>query len=135
MWKLNILCDSSPIHILNCCLKSTHCIKYCRGSFSGVANQMQTEFSFANPHCNCQMLKMYGCSFYGSPLLDLYSAYINWLYTSWNVALRTLCDLPYREHTRYLDHVSGLLHVKHIFKATFSFHKITTKHSNAYLIY
>ncbi len=40
---------------------------------------------------------------------------INCIYTSWNVALRTLCDLRYGTHTHYLlDHVSGLFHVKHI---------------------
>ncbi len=39
--------------------------------------------------------------------------------TSWNVALRTLCSLPYRAHTHYLDHLSGLLHVKYILKCRF----------------
>ncbi len=34
------------------------------------------------------------------------------IWYSWNVAA-TLCDLPYRTHTPYLDHVSGLLHMKH----------------------
>ncbi len=83
---------------LTCCLKSTHCIKYHTGHCFSVVNQIQTEFSFAHPQCKCQMLKMYGCSFYGSPLWDLYSTDINCLYTYWNVALRTLCDLPYRTH-------------------------------------
>ncbi len=30
-------------HKLNCCLKSTHCIKYLRGQFIRVVNQIQTE--------------------------------------------------------------------------------------------
>ncbi len=106
-------------HKLNFCLKSTHCIKYRRWQFIGVVNQIQTEFSFAHPECKCQMLKIYGCSFYGSPLWDLYSTDINCLYTSWNVAFITICGLPYRTHTRYLEYVSGLLYVKHILKCRF----------------
>ncbi len=46
-------------HKLNCCLKSTHCIKYHRGQFIGVVNQIQTEFSFAHPECKCQMLDLW----------------------------------------------------------------------------
>ncbi len=40
------------------------------------------------------------------------------IWYSWNVAA-TLCDLPYRTHTPYLDHVSGLLHMKHILKVEY----------------
>ncbi len=73
-----------------------------------MVNQIQTK-----------MLMIYGCSFYGSPLWEFYSTDINCLNTSWNVALRTLCGLPYRTHTHYLDHVHELLHVKHILKCRF----------------
>ncbi len=103
-------------HKLKCRLTSTHYIKYGRRQFISAVNQIQTDFSFAHRQCKCQMLKMFGCSLYASPLWDLYSADINCLYMSWNVALRTLCDLPYRTHTCYLNHVSGLLYVKHILK-------------------
>ncbi len=59
-------CVKHLSHKLNCCLKSTHCIKYRREQFIGVVNPIQTEFSFAHPECKCQMLKIYGSSFYGS---------------------------------------------------------------------
>lgn len=106
-------------HKLDCCNSSTGCMRVRRGQFIGVVNQIHTEFSFARPECKCRMLKLYGCSFYGSPLWDLYKSEIDSLYTSWNIAMRTLCDLPYRTHTRYLDSISGLVHIKHILKCRF----------------
>jgi hypothetical protein len=92
-------------------------MNYRKGQFIGVVNQIHTEFSFAHPECKCKMLKLYGCAFYGSSLWDLYDS--GRLYTSWNIAIRTLCNLPYRTHTRFLDKISGLLHIKHMLKCRF----------------
>ena len=49
--------------------------------------------------------------------------------TTWNIALRKLYNLPYRCHTRYLKHVTGLDHISFTLKRRFIKFFITAQNS------
>ncbi len=51
------------------------------------------EFAFAHPKCNSKLLQIYGSSFNGFKLWDLYSKEFMSHCTTWNVAIRRLYSL------------------------------------------
>ena len=65
-------------------------------------------------------MSIYGTSFYGSALWDLYGTAANKLYTTWNIAVRRLFNLPYRTHCRFLDDISELTHINVFLKVRFA---------------
>jgi hypothetical protein len=103
-------------HILSCCGDFKNDIAYRKGKFIACVNNILTEFAFAHPTTKIKLLQMYGTSFYGSCLWDLFSTAAEKLYISWNIAIRKLCNLPYRTHTRFLEPVSGISHLRYILK-------------------
>ena len=98
-------------HTLTCCLNYDKDVNIKKGQFIACVNNIITEFSFAHPRVKMKLLSMYGTSFYGSVLWDLYGRACNKLYTTWNVAIRRLCNLPYKTHRRFLDILSDLRHI------------------------
>ena len=114
-------CDSVKHlgHTISCCANFDKDIVNKKCHFIACVNDILTEFSFAHPHVKCKLLQIYGTSFYGSCLWDLYGSAIKSLYTTWNIALRKLNGVPYRTHTRYLDTISGIKHVSFILKRRF----------------
>lgn len=58
------------------------------------------------------LFKSFCCSFYSSPLWNFNSESFSKLCTSWNIAIRTLLDLPARTHTSYLGPLLNQLHVR-----------------------
>ncbi len=106
-------------HSFSCCLEFDQDIAARRGQFIGTVNNIVTDFGFAHPTCKIDMLQKYGCSFYGAQLWDLYGSFFNKLCTTWNIALRKLYNLPYRCHTRFLKHITGLMHISFTLKRRF----------------
>ena len=64
-------------------------------------------------------MNKYDTSFYGSPLWDLYGNSAKKLYTTWNIAIRKLSNLPYRTHVRFLDLLADIHHIKVSLKIRF----------------
>jgi hypothetical protein len=54
-----------------------------------------------------------------SSLWNLYDNACDKLYTTWNIAVRRLCDLPWMAHTRFLSHIAGIAHVNLNLKCRF----------------
>ena len=106
-------------HTVTCCLNFDLDVQFRKGKFISCVNNILTEFGFAHPDCKIQLIKTYGSSFYGAPLWNLYGYGTKKLYTTWNIAMRKLLDLPYQTHTRFLDVISGLQHVKLSLKLRF----------------
>lgn len=106
-------------HTLTCCLTCDEDINQKKGQFIACVNNILTEFSFAHPKVKARLLSIYGTSFYGSSLWDLYGKAANRLYTTWNIAVRRLFNLPYRTHCRFLDDISELIHVNVSLKLRF----------------
>ena len=98
-------------HHLTCCLSCDKDINVKKGQFIACVNNILTEFSFAHHNVKINLLNIYGTSFYGCQLWDLYGNAAKHLYTTWNVALRRLIGLPYKTHRRFLDHISNNNHI------------------------
>jgi len=106
-------------HTFNCCLKFTADVANRKGQFIGCVNSIITQFGFSHPVCKLRLLVTHGYSFYGSPLWDLYGNDSEQLYTTWNIAVRRLFDLPRTAHTRFLSHIANVPHIKHDLKCRF----------------
>jgi hypothetical protein len=106
-------------HILTCCLSCDSDIACKKGSFISCVNSIQAEFPFAHPSIKVKLLQIYGCSFYGSNLWDLYHSSADHLFKTWNIALRKLYGLPYQSHTRFLDSICQVRHVSFMLKIRF----------------
>ncbi len=90
-----------------------------KGQFIGCVNSIIIQFCFAHPVCKMKFLVTHGYSFYGSSLWDLYGNACNHLYTTWNISVRRLYELPRTAHTRLLCNITNLPHVKHDLKCRF----------------
>jgi hypothetical protein len=119
-------------HILSCCLSCNADISAKKGSFISCVNNIQTEFGFAHPSTKSKLLQIYGTSFYGSNLWNLYDTSASHLFKTWNIALRKLYALPYRTHTKFLDHICNIRHISVTLKVRFvSFIQSLLQSSNA----
>ncbi len=81
-------------HHFNCCLIFKKDTNLRKGQFIQCINEICMEFAFAHHKCKSKLLQIYGISFYGYNLWDLYSKEFMSLCTILNVALRKLYGLP-----------------------------------------
>jgi hypothetical protein len=121
-------------HVLSCCLNFASDVNVKKGKFIACVNYILSEFPFANMNVKCKMLSIYGTSFYGSNLWNLYNIETKALFTAWNVAIRRLCNIHPHTHTKYLDEISGLKHLKFSLKVRFISFVKTLLQSNNQLI-
>ncbi len=77
-------------------------------------------FGFAHPVCKLKLLVTHDYSFYGSSLWDLYDNDSKKLYITWNIAVRSLYDLPRTAHTSFITHIAGVPHVNLNLKCRFA---------------
>ena len=82
-----------------------------RGAFIGKANALLQEFHFADPHVLLRLLQSYACCVYGSNTWDLFSTECNRLYTSYNVTLRNIMNLPRTTHRYVLECLTDIPHL------------------------
>ncbi len=106
-------------HIFNSCSSFSADVANRKGQFIGCVNSIITKFGFADPVCQMKLLVTHGYSFDGSPLWDLYGNACNHLYTTWNIAVCILYDLPRTAHTRLLYNFANLLHIENNLKCRF----------------
>lgn len=72
--------------------------------------------------------------FYGSCLWNLYGKATTSLYKTWNIAIRRLCNIPYRTHTRFLDSICNIKHLSFLLKRKFISFIITLLESRNELV-
>jgi len=106
-------------HHFNCCQSFSKDTNLRKGQFIQCVNEICTEFSFAHPKCKGKLLQIYGSSFYGSNLWDLYSKEFLSLCKTWNIAIRRIYGLHPHTHCRFLSHVCQQNHVSHALKCRF----------------
>ena len=58
------------------------------------------------------ILNIYSTSFYGSGLWDVFGASCEKFYTSWNMAVRNIFNLPWTTHRYWIENISNCLHPK-----------------------
>jgi len=83
-----------------------------RAQFISKIHALNQEFYFSTPETVLKLYYMYACSFYGSNLWNLYNDDVLKLYSSWNVAIRILYNLPRETHRYLIEPVSENLHIK-----------------------
>ena len=66
-----------------------------RGKFIGKVNSLLQEFSFVESSVMVRILAIYVTAFYGSTLWNLYSSEVTKLFSSWNVTMRKVFELPW----------------------------------------
>ncbi len=99
------------------------------GQFIQCVNEICTEFAFAHHKYNYKLLQIYGSSFYGSNLWDIYSKELMSLCIRWNVAIRQMYDIPVQIHYRLL------LHVDLVLKCGFSQFMVSNLRSKHFFIF
>ena len=79
-------------HTLNCCNTFENDISVRKGQFIACINNILTEFGFAHPKVKMELLRIYGMSFYGCTLWNLYGNAAKKLYTTWNIHIRKIIN-------------------------------------------
>ena len=82
-----------------------------RGSFIGKTNSLMQEFHFAAPNVLLKLLHSFTCNIYGSNTWDLFSKESQRLFTSYNVAVRHIMNLPRTTHRYLLEPLSDMPHL------------------------
>ena len=73
---------------------------------------MFQEFTYVDPPVMMKLLNTYVTSFYGSNLWDLYSAQVTRIFSSWNVTVRNVFNLPWDTHRYLIEAVPDSTHPK-----------------------
>ncbi len=87
-------------HHFNCCLSFRKDINIRKGCFIQCVSEICTEFAFAHHKYGAKLLQIYGTSFYGSNLWNLYSKEFMSLGKTLNVAIRKVYNVPFQTHCR-----------------------------------
>ena len=71
-----------------------------RACFISNVHSLNQELYFVHPLSVPRMYNIYACmySFHGSNFLDLFGGDVNRLYSSWNMEVTVLFDLPRETH-------------------------------------
>ena len=83
-----------------------------RGKFIGKINSLLQEFHYVEPQVMIKLINIYCTSFYGSSLWDIYSKKVTRIFSSWNVTIRNIFNLPWTTHRYLIEGVSGTTHPK-----------------------
>ena len=83
-----------------------------RAKFIGKVNSLLQEFSFVDSSVMVRILEIYVTNFYGSSLWDLYSPEVTRIFSSWNVTIRNVFNLPWTTHRYFVEAVSSTRHPK-----------------------
>ena len=83
-----------------------------RAKFISKIHSLNQEFYFTDPYIVMKLYSIYACSFHGSSLWNLYSDNALRLYSSWNVAVRILFDVPRETHRYFIEPISRHYHIK-----------------------
>ena len=91
-----------------------------RAIFFQKVHELKQAYGFYNPRIICEIIHIFACSFYGSPLWSLNSEEHMKLNRSWNTVIKMVWDLPYATHRRFLEsltdipHLQSMLHGRYI---------------------
>ena len=83
-----------------------------RGNLIGKVNSLFQEFTYVTPTVMMKILNIYATSFYGSSLWDLYSDEVTRIFSSWNVTVRNVYNIPWTTHRYLIEGVSNSVHPK-----------------------
>ena len=90
-----------------------------RAIFYERTHSLKQEFNFAHPRLVCELLKIYGTSFYGSVLWKINSSEYGKLLRSWNSAVKLIWNLPYNTHTYFIEQLTDCPHMQSMLHSRF----------------
>jgi len=83
-----------------------------RACFISKIHSLNQEFYFSEPKTLMKLYNIYTCSFHGSHLWDLYCNNVVRLYSSWNMAVKVVFNLPRATHRYFIEPISEKYHLK-----------------------
>ena len=107
-----------------------------RGKLIGKVNSLLQELHFVAPTIKMKLLNIYVTSFYGSSLWDLYSPEVTRIFSTWNVTVRNVFDLPRTTHRYLIEGLSDSVHPKTMLCSRFvQFMEVVSKSSKSNVRY
>ena len=85
-----------------------------RRKFIGKFHSIRQEFGFSSPEILFKLVNIYAISFYGSVLWDISRSMAEQLFTTWNVLIRNIWNLPNTCHRYFIEAISESRHLKSI---------------------
>ena len=104
---------------------TSHSTEFChdllvkRAIFFSRVHSLKQEFSNAPPRLVCELLRIYGTSFFGSVLWTINSSEYSKLVKSWNTAVKSIWNLPYQTHTFFIEHLTDFPHLQSMLHSRF----------------
>ena len=83
-----------------------------RAIFFQKVHELKQAYGFYNPDIILEIINIFGCSFYGSPLWTLNSEEHKKLNRSWNTVIKMVWDLPFATHKRFLESLTNIPHIQ-----------------------
>ena len=83
-----------------------------RAIFFQKVHELKQAYGFYNPNIILEIINIFGCSFYGSPLWALNSEEHRKLNRSWNTVIKMVWDLPFATHKRFLESLTDIPHIQ-----------------------
>ena len=83
-----------------------------RAIFFKNVHELKQAYGFYEPKIICEIIRIFGTSFYGSPLWALYSKEHQQLLRSWNTMVKIVWDLPYATHKRFVESLTEVPHLQ-----------------------
>ena len=87
-------------------------VKVKRATFIEDVHNLQQEFHKCHPEVQAKLMTLYSSSCYGSNAWNLYGTWAKKLFTSWNVNLKYIWDLPHETHRHFFEHLTECRHLK-----------------------
>ena len=91
-----------------------------RAIFYQKVHELKQAYGCYSPRLICEIIRIFGCSFYGSPLWSLESEEHLKLNRSWNTVVKLVWDLPFASHKRFVEsltevpHLQSMLHGRYV---------------------
>ena len=83
-----------------------------RSVFFQNVHELRQAFGSYDTKMICEVIRIFGLSFYGSPLWSLNSEEHLKLNRSWNTVVKIIWDLPYATHKRFVESLTQIPHVQ-----------------------
>ena len=91
-----------------------------RAIFFKKFHELKQAYGEYCPELVCEIIRIFGTAFYGSPLWSLNSEEHLKLLRSWNTMVKIVYDLPYETHKRFVEsltdfpHLQSMLHGRYV---------------------
>ena len=97
-----------------CGMDSTSDLLQKRAIFFQKIHKIKQAYGFYDPKIVCEIVKIFGTSFYGSPLWSLRSAEHQQLNRSWNTVVKMIWNLPFQTHKRFVEDLTNVPHLQSV---------------------